>query len=464
MTKLFKIIFPGKLFDEMIRHLRSSRDKESGCYLLAHRYAGRGDIMVATIVGIIKPETGSWERQGEHTLRPTSAFINQAAVAAEREGCGLFFVHTHPNLDHPPTFSPIDEETNSRLLPNLAEILPGAPIGSLVLSGAGLYGEILQQNKLRPITIAKVNGRTTSTLDVPGIKGFAGSSSERVDRQVRALGNKVQIQIAQSTAVIVGAGGTGSAVATQLARMGIKKLILIDMDSIDQSNLSRVYGANQKDVGKSKVRVLKKYLESFSNTEVEAVVADVTKEDVTKTIAESDVIFGCTDNLTSRALMNDVALQYYIPLVDIGCRIHLYEHRAIRQAVVKVQVVTPDDACLWCTGTLEGMAILQESMSPAEKRRLVSEGYYEPAEKQPSVISITSLAGSVGVNKFLALLGVFGDDYPTRTQIELKSEFMISDSPNIRQDCVCHARRGMGDSRRIAFPKTKALKTIGPDA
>jgi len=81
------------------------------------------------------------------------------------------------------------------------------------------------------------------------------------------------------------------------------------------------------------------------------------------------------------------------------------------------------------------------------------EGYYEDIEKQPSIISITSLAASIALNKFLSLFGVFGEEYFSRTQVEVKNEFMISDSPEIKSGCICQKRRGLGDSRKIIYTR-----------
>ena len=43
----------------------------------------------------------------------------------------------------------------------------------------------------------------------------------------------------------------------------------------------------------------------------------------------------------------------------------------------------------------------------------------------------------------LNLVGVFGTEHSTRTQIELKDGFMISDTPKIKDDCVCQKSIGM---------------------
>ena len=198
------------------------------------------------------------------------------------------------------------------------------------------------------------------------------------------------------------------------------------------------------DIGKPKVEILRRHIRSFSKSKVDAICDDVTNKRMHGRLVGSDVIFTCTDNLTSRATLNEISNKYYIPLIDVGCRILLRKDNSISQAIAKVQVVTPDSACLWCTGTLDGVAILQESFSDEEKVSLAKEGYYDAVEDQPSVISLTTMAASMAVNKLLNIIGVFGDQYSLRTQIELKDGFMINDRPEIHTDCICQKNKYKG--------------------
>lgn len=50
---------------------------------------------------------------------------------------------------------------------------------------------------------------------------------EEFDRQIRAIGEQNQIKIQGLTVTVVGAGGTGSPVAVQLARMGRERYALL---------------------------------------------------------------------------------------------------------------------------------------------------------------------------------------------------------------------------------------------
>ena len=439
------VVFPKHLFEDMTSFLFGNAPNENGCFLLARSYKKMGDRNVLVISEIVKPDSNSWNRGGEHWLEPSSSFTNHAVVMADTTDSSVLFVHTHPSMFHPPRFSSIDEQSNKRLFRNMSEILPHRPLGSLVFSQKGAYGVIFDGKKIRKVSTVRVVGRTISEASAT----HRGGIDESFDRQVRIVGRDAQTRLQEMTVTIVGVGGTGSSVAVQLARMGVGKLVLVDKDAMDATNLPRVYGSNKKDIGKPKVEVLKRHVMGFSKTKAEAVHADITKDSVASVLKESDVIFGCTDNLTSRAVLNDISVQYYIPLIDVGCRVQSKDDGSIDQAICKVQVVTPDDACLWCTGTLDGKIILQESLPQEEKRKLSEEGYYQDIGKQPSVISLTTMAASIAVNKFLSLLGVFGNDYSSRTQIELQNGFMLDDTPPIKENCVCGKRRGIGDKRQI---------------
>ena len=439
------LIFSQSFFLRLRDFLFSNVPNENGCFLLGNSYHRRTGEPVIVVTEMIPPGGDSWNEDGEHMLEPTSSYINNSVVRADNADTSLIFVHTHPGAYHPPSFSSIDEISNRRLFRNLNQILPNRPLGSLVLSRKGVHGVLFEKGKIGSISQFKFIGRTYSIEQANGPPIVPPDLT--LDRQTRAISQVRQTLLRNMRIAIVGIGGTGSAVAVQLARMGVGSLTLLDRDTIDESNVSRVYGSKKKDVGRPKVRVLKKHISTFSRVRVEAIQADITTQGTTQHLSDSDIIFGCTDNLTSRSVLNEVALQYFVPLIDIGCRIHLNDEGSVEQAIVKVQVVTPDTACLWCTGILDGRLIMQESLPEEDRLKLSREGYYESVESQPSIISVTTLASSLGVNKLLGLLGTFGDDCQSRVQLEIKDGFMIDDSPRVRPDCICGKLRGLAQKR-----------------
>lgn len=450
---MWKIIFPKNLFENTKKFLFSTSPRENGCFLLANSYKTKNGRPVIVITEVIKPNEYSWNRSGVHSLEPSSSFINQSVVMADVNNSSLIFVHTHPDAAHPSGFSDIDEESNDRIFKNLSQIIDHRPLGSLVFSRHGICGIIYNEGKNQPVSTISISGNFISEFPGVGFETKPFLPETKFDRQIKAIGKREQRTLQDMVITIVGVGGTGSALAVQLTRMGVKRLRLVDMDLVDETNIPRIYGSREKDVGKPKVKVLKKYLEKFSNTVIDAIQADVTSTDIASTLVDSDVIFGCTDNLTSRSVLNDISIQYYLPLIDVGCRIHLDKDGSINQAIMKVQTVTPDSACLWCSGTLDGRLIMQESLTEDEKKKLAKEGYYNDLSKQPSVISMTTMAASMAIHKLLSLLGVFGDQYNTLSQIEIKNGFVIDSTPEIKKNCICQKRRGKASSRRIIMEK-----------
>jgi len=450
LIREWELAMPRDLFGELEAFLFADRSQENGCYLLAYSYQRKKRaVLVAT--AMVRPAEDSWSDRAANALEPSSSFVNDAVVRADLSGAGLVFVHTHPSLLHPVAFSGIDERTNRRLLPNLAEILPGRPLGSVVIGPGGFAGVVYDDGKIHRLRFVRISGLLWERIrahdnesDIPD----RSHSDLTFDRQRRVLGTSRDRDLRGLTVTVVGVGGTGSSVAIQLARMGISRLRLVDRDILEGTNLSRVYGSGPADIAQPKVAVLKRHIASFSKTKVEVVQGDIAADEVRFELAESDVIFGCTDNLTSRAILNEISVRYCIPLIDVGCRIRGNQAETIDYAIAKVQVVAPDTACLWCTGTLDGRIILQEALPAAERQKLEAEGYYENVERQPSVISLTTLAASLAVNKLLCLLGAFGPGYASRTQLELRDGILNEDTPEIRRDCVCRKYRGLAEGGR----------------
>lgn len=439
---MWTVAFRGEFYRDLNKFLFGTAPDENGCFLLARSFRTK-DRSVLLVTDTVRPTKDSWNYSSERSLEPRSSYVSQCVAAADVAKSSLVFVHTHPNPLYPSEFSTIDRYSNNRMFANLSSILPGMPLGSLVFSRAGICGVVFDKDKLYGVSKVKIVGNTLTVL--PGV-GFEKrrtiNTGTRYDRQIRALGRQNQATLHDMVVAVVGAGGTGSPVAVQLARMGVKNLRLIDMDSVDETNLSRIYGSGDADIGKPKVEVLKKHIQSFSKSKVDVIRGDVTNKGMLEHLVGSDVIFACTDNLASRSTLNDISSRYYIPLIDVGCRIHLNDDGMISQAIGKVQVVTPDSACLWCSGTLDGRLILQESMTEEEKVKLANEGYYDGTEKQPSIISLTTMAASMAVTKLLSIVGVFGDQYNSRTQIELQDEYMVNDRPGIVANCVCRKNLG----------------------
>ena len=121
---------------------------------------------------------------------------------------------------------------------------------------------------------------------------------------------KIQ-KLNDSTVLICGCGGVGSFCAEALARSGVGKLILVDHDTIDISNLNRQLMTDKENIGQKKALVLKKHLESISDCKCEVVDTFI---DDDFSIPDCDIVADCIDTLVAK-----FALQKKCHEADIPC-------------------------------------------------------------------------------------------------------------------------------------------------
>jgi molybdopterin/thiamine biosynthesis adenylyltransferase len=139
--------------------------------------------------------------------------------------------------------------------------------------------------------------------------------SSKYDRQERLLIWNQKI-IEKSKILIAGVGGTGSEVCKNLSLMGIGHLILVDIDTIEYSNLNRQLLFREEDIGKKKTLVAKKRLQELNpNIEIEEYSALI--QNLPQVIFEkADIIAGCVDNFLARQYLNSVAIELEKPFID----------------------------------------------------------------------------------------------------------------------------------------------------
>jgi len=163
---------------------------------------------------------------------------------------------------------------------------------------------------------------------------------ERYDRQLRVEGWD-QEKLTSASIAIVGVGATGCEVAKNLALMGVGKLILIDNDVVELSNLSRQMLFLEEDIGKPKALVAAERVKRMNPfVEVEAYFKDVRELDES-TFEKVNIIASCLDNWPVRRWLNSLAVDLDKPLVDI----------AMEGFYANLQVIIPKKtACLECHG------------------------------------------------------------------------------------------------------------------
>ena len=122
-------------------------------------------------------------------------------------------------------------------------------------------------------------------------------------------GAEAVCKLQAATVAVCGLGGLGSNIAISLARAGVGKLILVDFDCVDVTNLHRQqYKACQ--VGLPKPEALLANLKEIAPyTEYETHFEKVTAENVATLLANADVVCEAFDNAEAKAMLVNAVLE-----------------------------------------------------------------------------------------------------------------------------------------------------------
>lgn len=126
-----------------------------------------------------------------------------------------------------------------------------------------------------------------------------------------------QKRLLNAHALVVGAGGLGSAVAPYLAAAGVGHITLLDHDDVELTNLQRQIMHTELTIGKSKVASGKQFLQQLNpGIQVEAIQAKADEFLLDEIRHRVDIILDCTDNFQTRQPINASCVNHQKPLVS----------------------------------------------------------------------------------------------------------------------------------------------------
>ena len=136
---------------------------------------------------------------------------------------------------------------------------------------------------------------------------------------IEGWGTEGQLKPKGSSVAVVGVGGLGCTSSTLLAAAGVGKLRLIDKDKTSLSDLNRQVLYTQNDVGQFKAEMAKKRLEALNpEVNVEAILEEVTEDNVSAVIGKVNVVVDGLDNWKTRFTVNDYCVKNRVPFVHAG--------------------------------------------------------------------------------------------------------------------------------------------------
>ena len=349
----------------------------------------------------------------------TRSFVRSLKEAASKDQV-VAIVHNHPTGLL--AFSTQDDTNEPDLLQGaLNRNGDGTRILSVVLTPDGQMAGRIWLHPSRtghePLSTIRVVGpRITlhypdraTVLDMPAF-----------NRQALAFGQSLNRDLRKLRIGIVGCGGTGSAVAMLLARLGVGQILLFDNDIVDQTNLNRLHGARQADADgmRPKVEVAVREIAELGlgvrAVPVNAWVGDAVCRDALKSC---DVLFGCTDDHDGRMFLNRFAYYYLTPVIDIGLAIDVDNEDVpnIKALDGRVTVIGPGHTCLLCREIIDTAIAADQALkrkNPMEYDKRKAEAYvFGEGNPSPAVVTFTTELACMGVNELLhRLQGFRGPD------------------------------------------------------
>ena len=197
----------------------------------------------------------------------------------------------------------------------------------------------------------------------------------------------------------------------ELARLGIGRLVLIDSDCIEEKNLNRILNSSKEDayLQAYKVHSLARAIARMGlNQQVKAMPVNLITEEAVLAVAECDVIFGCTDSVEARHILNRIATFYCMPYIDVGIRLDADGRTGISSISGAVHYLQPGLSSLLSREVYSMDQVEAEGMrrtNPELYRQQRGEGYLRGVqEERPAVITVNGTFASLAVHELLARL------------------------------------------------------------
>lgn len=224
------------------------------------------------------------------------------------------------------------------------------------------------------------------------------------DRQ-SFLGQHSEAELRAAKIGIVGLGGGGSHVAQQAAHIGVGRYVLVDPDSIEDSNLNRLVGGTLEDVTRRSAKI------EIAMRMIRGIVpdADISPhakawQEVVAELKDCDVIIGGLDSVIAKDDLDRFCRRFLIPYIDMGMDVHEVDGRYLIAG--QVILTTPGAPCLRCLGIVTEESLTREARN------------YGAAGGKPQVVWPNGLLASAAVGLFTQLLCPWHNKVPAGAYLE----------------------------------------------
>jgi len=214
------------------------------------------------------------------------------------------------------------------------------------------------------------------------------------------FGVEGQERIARARVAIIGLGGLGSHVVQQLAYLGVSRFVLVDGDLVSVSNLNRLIGANNLDIGTPKVNPAGRMITTIQpGASVIRAERHFGLDDPPEGLDSVDVLFGCVDADPVRLGLVRYSSAFAHPYIDLASDVVSGGEFGGRVVFAK-----DGERCLSCLGELEQHELARAQMT--DEQRVADDDIYGVdrdalGDGGPSVVSVNGVVASLAVTEFV---------------------------------------------------------------
>lgn len=336
----------------LARHRRGER-QEDLCFALWRPSTGARRT-TALVFELILP------MEGEHDLHGNASFdgsyLSRVIRLARGNRAGVAFLHSHLT----PGWQEMSDEDvaaeRDRIAPPSRAV--GYPAVGMTLGTDGAWSARVwnrERHRFRRSWCRKVRVVGSGGFRVTRHPCFGddGGVVPEQRRTVSTWGSESQADLAGLTVGIVGVGSVGCQVAEALARLGVRRLVLIDADRVERHNLDRLLYAGRNDLGRRKVLLAAKHLKrhaTASGFRVEALAGRIEQRDCFLRALDCDLLFAAVDRPLPKDVVNHLSFVHCIPVIFGGIYAANKANGKLGQASWSVVTVDPERRCLRCDG------------------------------------------------------------------------------------------------------------------
>lgn len=404
MNRNVRLLFSPPVFKAVQKHLFPGDNCEHAGVLLCG-WNERADRITLTANEFQPARDGiDYTVSPEFHGRLQPLFIEDALSKAKERRLSYVAIHNHMACDSV-SFSQVDMASHEYGYPTLSRLNRGLPVGAAVFGTSSIEVDIwMPGGKRHSLETARVVDQWIRHLWSSPRFAPQVAYDEQFDRQLPFLRNAGLGLIAEAIVGIVGLGGLGSQLIEPLVRLGFRRFVLLDPDRMDRSNYSRVHGSLPIDLpasskpGNLKVEIAKRLILAIApDATVDAQPLDVARGDAHQCLLGCDFVFLAADTAEARLTCNALVHQYYIPMVQIGTKVHIDTNGVLHGVFGAVRQLRPGKGCLWCNGLIDRVALADSGKTQTQRD---NERYGADAPS-PSVVAFNAEVAGRALNDFL---------------------------------------------------------------